>query len=101
MAYLLPLVGLDGFLDLFLDRLDVEARWRLHRRKINGRLCEFTHVFLHEDEAPDLARHEVVHIAAAEIVQVFAADGRGPLEGVLTEIDDRRHVGPTFSPGQP
>src|SRR5208283_3156390 len=95
---LLPFVGLDGFLDLFLNGLDVEARRRLHRRKIDRRLRELTHRFLHENEAPELARHEIIHITAAEIVQIFAADRWGPLERVLTDVDNGWHVGRNLLP---
>src|SRR5208283_590266 len=95
---LLPFVGLDGFLDLFLNGLDVEARRRLHRRKIDRRLRELTHRFLHENEAPELARHEIVHVASSEIVHVFAADRWCPLERILTDINNGWHVGRDLLP---
>src|SRR6516162_9107120 len=39
------------------------------------------------------SRDEVVHVAAALVVERLAADRRRALEGILANIDDRWHVG--------
>ena len=49
--------------------------------------------FLHHDEAPELARIEIVHISTAQIIEAFTADRRRPFERILPEVDDGRHVG--------
>ena len=54
--------------------------------------CELGHRLLHDDEAPELASVELVHVTAAHLVQRFAADGRSALEGILAEVHDRGHV---------
>ncbi len=70
---LLPLAIPERFLDFFFYGLQVEGRRGLHRRILDRRLGEFPHLFLHQDESPELAGIEVVHVAAAEIVHALAA----------------------------
>ena len=50
-------------------------------------------VLLDQDESPELAGIEVVHVAPAHVVRALAADGRRPLERILAEVHDGRHVG--------
>src|SRR5580692_11715244 len=90
---LLPFVRLHHLLDLLLDLGEVEGRGLLHRREVDERLCRRTHSLLHLDEAPEFARHEVVHVAAALVVERLAADRRRALERILAQVDDGRHVG--------
>ena len=45
------------------------------------------------DETPELSGVEIIHIATAHVIERFAADRGGPLERVLAQVDDRRHVG--------
>src|SRR5262249_11643858 len=90
---LLAFVLLDRLLDLTFYCIKVEGRRRLHRRKVDGRLRKLEHRLLHHHEAPELARHEVIHIAPAHVVQTFATKIRGPLERILTQVHDARHVG--------
>ena len=90
---LLPSLVPDRLLDLLFYRIEVEGGRVLHRRILNRRLRELRHLLLDEHEAPELARIEVVHVAAAEVIQALAANGRRPLEGILAEIHDRGHVG--------
>ena len=55
------------------------------------------------DEAPELARHEVVHVPAALIVERLAANRRRPLERILWLLMFSR-IGMlmgTFGPGHP
>ena len=66
---LLAFVGLHQFLDFGFDGIQVEGSWILHRRIVDCRHREFTYRLLYYDEAPKLARHEVVHVAAATVVQ--------------------------------
>lgn len=51
----------DGRLALLLSRLQVEGGRLLHRRVFDRVFLELRHPRLHEDEAPELAPHEVVH----------------------------------------
>src|SRR5580704_6150886 len=92
-ACLLPFVRLHHLLDLLFDLSEVEGRGLLHRREVDERLRRRAHGLLDLDEAPELARHEVVHVAAALVVERLAADRRRALERILAQVDDRRHVG--------
>src|SRR5690242_2168636 len=96
---LLRFMLLHQFLDLFLYRLEIEGRRRLHRRIIDGRHRQLTHVLLDHHEAPELACVEVIHVAPAHVVRSLAADGRRPLEWILTDVHDGGHVGRHFLPG--
>ena len=96
---LLPFVRLDHFLDFGLDGLQVEGSWILHRRIVDGRHGELAHCLLNDDEAPELARIEVIHVASTHIIQTLAANGRRAFEGILAQIHDRRHVGGDFLTG--
>jgi hypothetical protein len=71
---LLPSLVPDGLIDLLFYRIEVERGRVLHRRKLNGRFRELRHILLNHHEAPKLARIEVVHIAAAEVVYALAAN---------------------------
>ena len=84
---------LDHLVDFCLDRLEVEGRRSLHRRIIDRRLRQLRHLLLHEDEAPELAGIEVVHVAAAQCRWRLAADRRRSLERILADVDDVGHVG--------
>src|SRR3984957_16419004 len=90
---LLPFVRLHHLLDLRFDLGKVEGRGLLHRRVVDERLRRRGHGLLHLDEAPEFARHEVVHVAAAQVVERLAADRRRALERILAQVDDGRHVG--------
>src|SRR5262249_14829306 len=88
--------GLDLLFDLALDGLEVEARRRLHWRILDGRLRQLGDRLLDEHEPPEFAAHEIVHVAAARVVEALAAVRRGPLERILANVDDRGHVGRVF-----
>src|SRR5215475_5368303 len=90
---LLPRVALDHLVDLPLHRLEIEAGGILHRRIVDRRQRQLGDRLLDEHEAPELAGIELVHVAAAEVVQVLAADRRRAFERILAKVDDRRHVG--------
>src|SRR5438132_13649804 len=83
---------LDLFLDFPLHRVQIESGWRLHWRKVDSRFRQLRYRLLYDDEAPEFSRHEIVHVAAAEIIHVFAADRRSPFERILAEVDNHRHV---------
>src|SRR5689334_19246910 len=83
---LLPFVLFEFLLDFPLYRIEVKARGCLHRGELDGRLCKLSHRLLHANEAPELARIEIVHVAAAYIVHALAANRHRPLERVLTDI---------------
>ena len=93
LVRLLPLVTLDHLLNLLLDRGKVEGRGLLHRWELDERLCRGCHGLLHLHKTPELPREEVVHVSTGHVVGRFAADRRRPLEWILTQVDDRRHVG--------
>src|SRR5512136_297396 len=80
MVLLLPSLDLDGLLDLLFYRIEIERGRVLHRRVINCSHRQLPHVLLHPYKAPEFTRIEVVHVTAAEIVEVFAANGRRTLE---------------------
>src|SRR5205085_5376135 len=90
---LLALVALDLFLDLSFYGLEVEARRRLHRRKFDGCSRQSADLFLNNDEPPEFAAHEIVHVASAGVVQAFSAGYRRSLKRILADIDDGWHVG--------
>src|SRR5580704_8725579 len=92
----LAFVALHHQFDLFLDGLKVERGRLLHGWKFDERLRRRADRLLDLDEAPELARHEVVHVAAALIVERLAANRWRPFEGILAQIDDGRHVGRDF-----
>src|SRR5262245_25611686 len=72
--FLLTWAVLDHLVYLLLHRIQVEGRRVLHRRIVDRRLRQLGDVLLHHDEAPELAGEEVVHVAAAQVVEGFAAD---------------------------
>src|SRR5271155_4198059 len=84
---------LDRFVDLGLYRRQVERRRCLHRRILDRRHREFPDVLLHHYKPPELARIEIVHIASTEIVQGFTPNSRCPLEWILPQVHDSRHIG--------
>src|SRR5215831_3381065 len=96
---LLPFVGLDQFVDLSFHGLKVERSRRLHRRIVDRCLGELGHFLLDHHEAPELAGVKVVHVAAAQGVQVFAAGGRRPFKRILAYVVHHRHVGGRFFSG--
>src|SRR5262245_61266971 len=65
----------------------------LHGWKLDRRLRKICHRVLYVDEAPELTAKEVVHVTAPEIVHGLLLDRRRPLERILTDVDDRWHVG--------
>ena len=79
--------------DLLLDRVKVEGRRVLHRRVVDRRHGQLRHLLLDDDEPPELAGVEVVHVAAAQVVEALAADRRRPLERILADVDHGGHVG--------
>src|SRR6478736_426802 len=89
---LLPFVRPHCRIDLLLDRGQVERGGRLHRWKLDSRSCQVGDPLLYLHETPELAREEVVHISAAQIVQRLAMDRRRPLERIPTKVDDRRNI---------
>ena len=62
---LVAVVGLDHRVDLLLRGLQVEGSRVLHRRVVDGRFGKFRDLALDEDEPPELAGIELVHIAPA------------------------------------
>src|SRR5215471_17943836 len=70
---LLTRVSLDFFVDLPLHGFKVEARRRLHGREFHRRRSELEHRLLHQHEAPELTAHEIIHVAAASIVEALTA----------------------------
>jgi hypothetical protein len=48
---------------------------------------------LNDDKAPELAGGKVIPIAKGAIVRGFPTQVRKTLEGILTNVDDGRHVG--------
>jgi len=80
---LLPFVAPHRRVDLLFDRRKVERCWRLHRWILDRGLRQLGDSLLDLHEAPELARHKVIHKAAALIVERFAADRRSPLERIL------------------
>lgn len=64
-GWLLPFVALHQFVDVSFHGLEIERGRRLHRRVIDRRFCQLRHLLLHEDETPELAGIEVIHIPAA------------------------------------
>lgn len=65
---LLPLVCLDHFFDLALDRVKIERGRRLHRRIVDRCSRQRCHLLLHQDKAPEFAGIEIVHIPSAFVV---------------------------------
>ena len=73
----------------------------LHRRVVDRRLGQLPHRLLDQDEPPELAGEEVVHVAAAEVVQ-----DSPPIDGVRSNGSWRMFTMTgmsvvTFAPGQP
>ncbi len=94
LAYLLlPFVRLDQVVDLGFDGFKVERGRCLHRRIFDRRLRQSPHALLYENEAPELSCVEIVHVTAAEAIERLASDRRRSLKRILTDVDDRRHVG--------
>src|SRR5947209_15016498 len=88
---LLTVLGLDGFRDLRLDGVEVEARALLHRWVLDGRLGQLRHFLLHEHEPPELVHEPLVEEALCAV--------QGPvdrvaeaLERVEAQVGDRRRV---------
>jgi len=65
LPWLVALVLIDLFLDFPLHRLQIERSGRLHWWKLDGRLCQFRYLLLHEHETPKLTRKERVKISTA------------------------------------
>src|SRR5262245_30084624 len=88
---LLRLGGFDGrhlLLELFLQRRQVEARARLHRREVQEGLSRFADLLLHEDEAPELVGVPVVVSQRS----VGAVRQSSPLERIEAQIDEDRPI---------
>src|SRR5262249_9457458 len=95
-VWLLPFVSLDQFVDLSFHGLEVERSRRLHRRIVDRCLGELGHFLLDHHETPEFAGVKVVHVPAAQGVQVFAANGRCPFKRILAYVVHRRHVSRGF-----
>src|SRR5271166_5138864 len=65
LAVLRPGVRGDGFLDLLLDRFEVERGALLHGRVLDRALCGLRHDFLNQNEAPEVVREELVVVERA------------------------------------
>jgi hypothetical protein len=74
--WLLAFVFLHEGLDFGLDSGQVEGGWVLHWRIVDGR-SKLTDGLLHDDQAPELARIELVHVATAHVIQRLASDRGG------------------------
>jgi hypothetical protein len=83
---LLSFVRLNRFLDFRLNGVQVEGCGVLHRRIIDGCDSKFSNSLLYDHETPKLSGHEVVHVAAAQVIQRFAANRGCPLEWVLANM---------------
>ena len=92
MHWLFPRVGLDHLFNLGFDGIEVERSRCLHRRILDGRLCQLEDPLLHVDEALQLTAHEIVEVTGTLIVHRLTLYRRCPLERVLADIDWRRHV---------
>src|SRR5262245_43135018 len=84
---------LDGLLNFPFNGFKVEARRRLHWRELDGRLRQSAGLLLNNHEPPEFTTHEIIHVASAGVVQAFTPRYRRPLKRVLTDIDDRGHIG--------
>jgi len=60
--------GASRRFDLCFHGIEVEARALLHRRILDRRFRKLSNFLLDEDESPELASIEIVHVPAAEIV---------------------------------
>src|SRR5262249_1999500 len=89
---LLPFVLLHHLVNFLFDGFKVKRSRLLHRWILDGRLRQLKDFLLHQDEAPELAGIEVVHVTAAQVVQGLPAKRGRSFERILTEIDDQRHV---------
>jgi hypothetical protein len=65
---LLPFVCLDHFFDLGLDGRQVEGSWILHWRIVDSGQGQLAHSLLNNDEAPELARIKVIHVAPTHVI---------------------------------
>src|SRR5215510_2015880 len=92
VASLLTWAVLDHLLDLLLHRLEVEGSRVLHRRIVDRRQRQLLDELLDQDEAPELAREEVLAVPEGAGVRRFTANIRRAFEGILPNIDDRGHV---------
>src|SRR5262245_65705037 len=73
----LLLAGLvfDDGVDLLLHRFQIEGSRILHRRIVDGSLRKLSDLLLDQHEPPELPGIEIIHIAAAEIVQALRVNG--------------------------
>src|SRR5262249_41844809 len=99
--WLLTRVALDLFVYLSLYGLEIEACRGLHRRKFDGGLGQPADLLLNQNEPPEFATHEVIHVAAASIVQTLLTSYWRPLERVLADVHNGRHIGGEFLPRPP
>src|SRR5262245_61064723 len=91
-SLLLTWTVLDHLLDLLLNRLEIERCRVLHRRIVDRRQRQLLDELLDQDEAPELAREEVLAVPEGAGVRRLTANVRRALEGILPNIDDRGHV---------
>src|SRR6266487_4135059 len=68
----------------------------LHRRVLDRRHGKFCHLLLDQNEAPELARHEVIDITKSSIVEALVVKRRCSLKRILPEVDHRGHVSGDF-----
>jgi hypothetical protein len=59
-------LGLRGFRDFFLYRIEVEACALLHGRKLDGRHGQFRDILLYEHVAPKLVLVPTLYIESSE-----------------------------------
>src|SRR5262245_51736000 len=80
---------LDHLLDLLLHCLEVEGSRVLHRRIVDRGQRQLLDELLDQDEAPELAREEVLAVPEGAGVRRFTANVRRALERILANVDDR------------
>src|SRR6516165_5142049 len=91
-AWLLPFAVLEHLLDLLLHRIEIEGCRILHRRIVDCRLRQLCDVLLDHNEAPELAREEVVAVAPGAGVGRLAPHAGRAFERVLANVDQAGHV---------
>src|SRR5262249_3953652 len=57
---------------------------------------ELGHFLLDQHEAPELPGKEVITVSEGAVIRAFPSDHRSPFERILSDIDDRWHVGRRF-----
>jgi hypothetical protein len=87
--------GGNGLVNLLLHRLQVEGGRLLPPRELDGGSRDVRHPLLHQHEAPELTRQELIDIAGGALGHV---DLLKALERVLANVGDERHADRHFRP---